>query len=192
MKQKAHGQVRRSQVITTYGPGALIDLPHESAIVAGLDEWPPPHKLDEVDEPRLARKLRTITGVAAPRVVPPAAVSSDSSSTPHGRSWRPERAAPPESSPSKRRPEPSRDLALVHGPQAMSGLVDGRRTEPPIVLESFGGPDITTRAVIPRVAATVHVEVLASRVGALRTSRGTGREPAEQVTLTRIRGGPAS
>ena len=24
---KAHGQVRRGQVITTYGPGALIDLP---------------------------------------------------------------------------------------------------------------------------------------------------------------------
>ncbi len=64
MKQKAHGQVRRSQVITTYGPGALVDLPQESAIVAGLDEWPPPHKLDEIDEPRLARKLQAITGVA--------------------------------------------------------------------------------------------------------------------------------
>ena len=62
MRQKAHGQVRRSQVITTYGPGALIDLPQESAIVAGLDEWPPPHKLDEIDEPRLARKLQAITG----------------------------------------------------------------------------------------------------------------------------------
>ena len=31
------GQVRGSQVITTYGPGALIDLPRESAIVSGLD-----------------------------------------------------------------------------------------------------------------------------------------------------------
>jgi hypothetical protein len=27
MNQKAHGQVRRSQVITTWGPGALLDLP---------------------------------------------------------------------------------------------------------------------------------------------------------------------
>ena len=35
VKRKAHGQVRPSQVITTYGPGALIDLPQESAIVAG-------------------------------------------------------------------------------------------------------------------------------------------------------------
>ena len=28
---RAHGQVRRGQVITTYGPGALIDLPRHSA-----------------------------------------------------------------------------------------------------------------------------------------------------------------
>jgi len=89
VKRKAHGQVRRSQVITTYGPGALIDLPHESAIVAGLDEWPPPHKLEEVDEPRLARKLRTITGVAAPRMVAPPAVSSDPGAPPVGiGAWR--------------------------------------------------------------------------------------------------------
>ena len=27
MSRKAHGQIRRGQVITTYGPGALIDLP---------------------------------------------------------------------------------------------------------------------------------------------------------------------
>ncbi len=84
MRQKAHGQVRRSQVITTYGPGALIDLPQESAIVAGLDEWPPPHKLEEVDEPRLARKLQAITGVATPRLLAPPAASSDPGAAPIG------------------------------------------------------------------------------------------------------------
>ena len=31
--------IRQSQVITTYGPGALIDLPTHSAIVGGLDTW---------------------------------------------------------------------------------------------------------------------------------------------------------
>ena len=36
MSRKAHGQIRRAQVITTYGPGALIDLPRHSAIVGGL------------------------------------------------------------------------------------------------------------------------------------------------------------
>ncbi len=37
---RAHGQIRSGQVITTYGPGALIDLPSHSAIVGGLDTWP--------------------------------------------------------------------------------------------------------------------------------------------------------
>lgn len=31
------GSIRQSQVITPYGPGALIDLPAHSAIVGGLD-----------------------------------------------------------------------------------------------------------------------------------------------------------
>ena len=89
MKQKAHGQVRRSQVITTYGPGALIDLPQESAIVAGLDEWPPPHKLEEIDEPRLARKLQAITGVATVQLLAPPPVSSDPGAAPIGiGAWR--------------------------------------------------------------------------------------------------------
>ena len=75
MRQRAHGQLRRSQVVTTYGPGALIDLPHDSAIVAGLDTWPPPGKLEEIVEPRLARKLQAITGVTQPRLyAPPARV----------------------------------------------------------------------------------------------------------------------
>ena len=40
MTKKAHGQIRMSQVVTIYGPGALIDLPRDSAIVGGLDTWP--------------------------------------------------------------------------------------------------------------------------------------------------------
>ena len=40
MSRRAHGQIRLSQVITTYGPGALIDLPRHSAIVGGLETWP--------------------------------------------------------------------------------------------------------------------------------------------------------
>lgn len=71
MSRKAHGQVRRSQVITTYGPGALIDLPRHSAIVGGLDTWPKTSDLDEIEEPRLARKLQMMTGVAAPRLYAP-------------------------------------------------------------------------------------------------------------------------
>lgn len=71
MSRKAHGQIRRGQVITTYGPGAMIDLPRHSAIVGGLDTWPKTSDLEEIVEPRLARKLQMMTGVAAPKLFAP-------------------------------------------------------------------------------------------------------------------------
>ena len=77
MSHKAHGQIRRSQVITTYGPGALIDLPRYSAIVGGLDTWPKTSDLDEISEPRLTLKLQSMTGVAAPRLYAPPADEND-------------------------------------------------------------------------------------------------------------------
>lgn len=77
MSRKAQGQIRRSQAITTYGPGALIDLPRHSAIVGGLDSWPNTTLLEEIDEPRLARKLQIITGVVAPRLFAPPPDSND-------------------------------------------------------------------------------------------------------------------
>jgi hypothetical protein len=77
MSRKAHGQVRRGQVVGGYGPGALIDLPRHSAIIGGLDTWPRPDKLDEIVEPRLARKLGIMTGVNAPRLFAPPAESND-------------------------------------------------------------------------------------------------------------------
>ena len=77
MSRKSHGQVRRGQVITTYGPGALIDLPRHSAIVGGLDTWPKTIDLEEIVEPRLTRKLQMMTGVSAPRLFAPPPDESD-------------------------------------------------------------------------------------------------------------------
>ena len=51
----AHGKLRQNQVITTYGPGALIDLPRDAAIVGGLDDWPLDR--EEIIEPRLTRRI---------------------------------------------------------------------------------------------------------------------------------------
>src|SRR6185312_11267247 len=55
------GQIRRSQIVTTFGPGALVDLPERSGIVAGLEHWGDPEKVGsgfvEVIEPRLLAKL---------------------------------------------------------------------------------------------------------------------------------------
>jgi hypothetical protein len=79
MSPRPHGQLRRGQVITTYGPGALIDLPRHSAIVGGLDTWPETSDLEEIIEPRLVRKLQGITGVAAPQLFAPPPESNDPS-----------------------------------------------------------------------------------------------------------------
>ena len=35
--KRPHGKIRQSQVITTFGPGALVDLPNYAAIVGGLE-----------------------------------------------------------------------------------------------------------------------------------------------------------
>jgi hypothetical protein len=77
MSRRANGQVRRGQVITTYGPGALIDLPRHSAIVGGLDTWPKISDLEEILEPRLTRKLQMMTGVPAPRLYAPPPAEND-------------------------------------------------------------------------------------------------------------------
>lgn len=89
MSRRSHGQIRRGQVITTYGPGALIDLPRHSAIVGGVDTWGNPNELDEISEPRLARKLQLMTGVPSPRLLAPPADDNDPHATPRGiGAWR--------------------------------------------------------------------------------------------------------
>lgn len=49
------GKLRLSQVITTFGPGAVMDLPRESIMVAGLDHWPPSG--ETLQDPRLENSL---------------------------------------------------------------------------------------------------------------------------------------
>jgi hypothetical protein len=70
---RAHGQIRRSQAIITWGPGALIDLPRHSGIVGGLECWPTVDQLEEIVDQRLTRKVQAFTGVSAPRLYAPPA-----------------------------------------------------------------------------------------------------------------------
>ena len=53
--KRPHGQMRQSQLITTFGPGAMMDLPNYSVLIAGLDHWFPTG--EEIVEPRLTEKL---------------------------------------------------------------------------------------------------------------------------------------
>jgi len=55
----AQPQLRRSQLVTTFGPGCMIDLPEHSVIVAGLDHWRyDSSRIPVIEEPRLVEKLR--------------------------------------------------------------------------------------------------------------------------------------
>ena len=71
MSGGADGQLRQSQVITTYGPGALIDLPEDAAIVGGLETWPNPSTLEEIVDPWLSGLLQSLTDIPSPRMYAP-------------------------------------------------------------------------------------------------------------------------
>jgi hypothetical protein len=58
---RSHGQLRQSQLITTFGPGSLLDLPKYSVLVGGLDHWL--NKGEELPEPRLIDKLKRLLDV---------------------------------------------------------------------------------------------------------------------------------
>src|SRR5689334_16853736 len=51
------GELRPSQIITTFGPGSVVDLRNISVILAGTDFWSVGPE-QEIDEPRLRSLLR--------------------------------------------------------------------------------------------------------------------------------------
>lgn len=51
------GKLRPTQIISQHGPGAIVDLPELSVVIAGLDEWRPAG-IDRISEPRLEAFLR--------------------------------------------------------------------------------------------------------------------------------------
>ena len=57
------GEVRPSQIIFSYGVGALIDLPHISVIVMGLEDWNVNAGQSRlIEEERLLRAVRAQLG----------------------------------------------------------------------------------------------------------------------------------
>lgn len=89
------GKVRRSQMLTTYGPGALVDLLDYAVIINGLDAWRFGQTgIEVIEEPRLRDRLalrlkamgQSLAGESAFRL-PPA--GDDNQPTPaHGVSAR--------------------------------------------------------------------------------------------------------
>ena len=63
------GSIRPSQILHTYGVGALIDLPNFSVAVVGLQAWKPPQPGDEVQQERLLRAVQAELGPQVERLV---------------------------------------------------------------------------------------------------------------------------
>jgi hypothetical protein len=82
--------IRRSQAITTWGPGALLDLPNHSVMISGLDDWGG-HATDEpIIEARLSGKISEALGLDYdPRLyAPPRAADRDYDRTRRVTVWR--------------------------------------------------------------------------------------------------------
>lgn len=50
------GQIRRTQLVTTFGPGALVDMPDYSVIMGAIDDWKTPRAIRE-------QRLEALLGV---------------------------------------------------------------------------------------------------------------------------------
>src|SRR5271156_6031468 len=70
MSNRAKGELRRSQLITTYGVGAIVAVEDESFMIAGLDRWNVGRP--NLYEPRLERRLH-VSGF----ILPPATEHGD-------------------------------------------------------------------------------------------------------------------
>lgn len=69
---RAPAQVRQSQMLTSYGPGALVDLPKDVVLIGGLETWSSSSSV--IVEERLQQKVARILGVPhiELRIPPPA------------------------------------------------------------------------------------------------------------------------
>ncbi len=71
-QQWPEGQLRQRQLITTFGPGAMLDMPNCSVIIAGLESWKHGQNV-EIQEPRLAAKIAELLNVPSLKLYPPPA-----------------------------------------------------------------------------------------------------------------------
>lgn len=74
---RPHGTIRQSQVITTFGPGAMLDLPHHSVVVGGLDDWTFGNERRVISEERLAAKVEELLGLKGLQLVAPPVESNE-------------------------------------------------------------------------------------------------------------------
>ena len=67
--KRPQGEIRQSQIITTFGPGSMTDLPTRSVLISGLDFWFGERTV--ISEPRLSAKIATLLGAPSVRLESP-------------------------------------------------------------------------------------------------------------------------
>ncbi|HEY7326590.1 MAG TPA: DUF1998 domain-containing protein [Gemmataceae bacterium] len=80
--KKAPGQLRQGQIVSTFGPGAMLDLPNHSVLIAGLEHWT--GVTDEIVEPRLADKLCMLLDLSSIKLYAPPADPQDPTAPQNG------------------------------------------------------------------------------------------------------------
>jgi len=101
------GELRLSQVITTFGPGAMLDLPESSVIIGGLEHWQPRGR--RISEERLEGRVKEILRLDDGRFT----------SRP-SRTTRPTRSAPASTRSFSRRGSSARSMRRTERPTAAS------------------------------------------------------------------------
>ncbi len=74
-KARPQGQIRQSQVVTTFGPGAMVDLPDHAVLIGGLDDWT--EGRTPVSEDRLIASLKRWLDLPRLRLYTPPAATDD-------------------------------------------------------------------------------------------------------------------
>ena len=77
MSKTPVGEVRPSQLLWTYGPGALIDLPNLSVVTMGIDRWEV-GRCQPIQEARLLANVRRVLGNQVESLRMPPLTESDS------------------------------------------------------------------------------------------------------------------
>ena len=58
------GEIRQSQILSSFGPGSMVDLPNHSIIMGGLNHWKFGNEPTPIVEPRLEQFLQQKLGVS--------------------------------------------------------------------------------------------------------------------------------
>lgn len=80
MKKSEVGELRPSQLLLTFGVGAIVDLPNMSVMVMGLDDWPVRHAT-EIGEERLLRSVQNSLGAQVQKLLTPPRAEESNSNT---------------------------------------------------------------------------------------------------------------